>query len=235
MEKNEEAQVVIPTNYQVEAWSPKEVMQQVNAIQQLMKEGMQENEHYGIIPGTNSKKPSLLKPGAEKLCLMFRLAPKFEVDDKDLGNGHKEVRVKCSLQHINSGKFWGEGVGSCSTLESKYRYRTGVGESTLVKVPKEYWDLRRTNPKEAQERIGGKGYTTKKSDDGMWYIHEKIEKTENPDIADVYNTVLKISKKRALVDAVLTATAASDIFTQDLEEMAKNEAISRQDTVASQV
>ncbi len=30
--------------------------------------------------------------------------------------------------------------------------------------------------------------------------------------------VLKIAKKRAFVDAMLTATAASDIFTQDLGE-----------------
>ena len=41
---------------------------------------------------------------------------------------------------------------------------------------------------------------------------------ENEDIADVYNTVLKMAKKRALVDATLTATAASDIFTQDVED-----------------
>jgi hypothetical protein len=85
-----------------------------------------------------------------------------------------------------------------------------------VKVPKDYWDLKRTDPKKAQEIIGI-GYTVKK-EDGTWWICEKIEKQENPDIADVYNTVLKIAKKRALVDATLTATAASDIFTQDLEE-----------------
>ena len=41
--------------------------------------------------------------------------------------------------------------------------------------------------------------------------------TDNP--ADHYNTVFKMAKKRALVDAVLTTTAASDIFTQDLEDI----------------
>jgi hypothetical protein len=209
-------QAMEPIRYQPEAWSAREVMSQVNAIQELMKAGMSQDEHYGIIPGTNSKKPTLLKPGAEKLCLMFRLAPKFDVDTQELGNGHKNITVKCTLIHINTGKFWGEGVGSCSTMESKYRYRSGVGASTGVKVKKEYWDLRRTDPKKAQEMIGA-GYTTKKSpDDGMWYIHEKLDKQENPDIADVYNTVLKIAKKRALVDATLTATAASDCFTQDV-------------------
>lgn len=197
------------------AWTPKEVMAQVNAIQQLMRDGMKEGEHWGPIPGTNSK-PVLFKPGAEKLCLMFRLAPKFTIEEKDLGNGHLNINVRCSLQHINTGKFWGEGVGSCSTMESKYRYRSGQGQSTGVKVPKEYWDTKRADPKRAQEIIGI-GYSVKK-EDGTWWICEKIEKQENPDIADVYNTVLKIAKKRALVDATLTATAASDIFTQDLEE-----------------
>jgi hypothetical protein len=35
---------------------------------------------------------------------------------------------------------------------------------------------------------------------------------------DFYNTVLKIAKKRAMVDAVLTASGASEIFTQDTED-----------------
>lgn len=205
---------------QIEAWTPKEVMSQVQAIQELMRQGMKEDEHFGIVPGTNSKKPSLLKAGAEKLCLMFRLAPRFEITEKDLGNGHKNVQVICTLTHINTSAFWGQGVASCSTMESKYRYRSGAGASTGIQVPKDFWNLRRAGKsQEAMEMIGGKGYTTMKGEDGLWYIAEKIEKVENPDIADVYNTVLKIAKKRALVDATLTATAASDIFTQDLEEL----------------
>jgi hypothetical protein len=35
---------------------------------------------------------------------------------------------------------------------------------------------------------------------------------------DFYNTVLKVAKKRSLVDAVLTASGASEIFTQDVED-----------------
>jgi hypothetical protein len=37
--------------------------------------------------------------------------------------------------------------------------------------------------------------------------------------ADLANTVLKMAKKRAFVDAVLTGTAASSIFGQDLEDV----------------
>jgi hypothetical protein len=198
-------------------WTPKDVSAQINAIQHLMRENMTENEHWGVIPGCGNK-PALLKPGAEKLGLMFRLAGKYETQEINLPNSHLDVKVKCGLYHIVTGAFWGEGLGSCSTMESKYRYRSGVGESTGVKVPKEYWDLRRTDPAKAMEIIG-KGYTTKKGEDGLWYIVEKIDRVENPDIADTYNTVRKIAKKRAFVDAMLSATAASDIFTQDIDEM----------------
>ena len=51
-----------------------------------------------------------------------------------------------------------------------------------------------------------------------WRNGQKIRQ-ENPDIADAYNTVLKMAKKRAYVDAVKSTTAASDIFTQDVEDM----------------
>ncbi|WP_418719751.1 hypothetical protein [Bilophila wadsworthia] len=43
-------------------------------------------------------------------------------------------------------------------------------------------------------------------------------RVEHDNPADYYNTCLKMAKKRALVDAVLTCTAASDIFTQDIED-----------------
>jgi hypothetical protein len=49
-------------------------------------------------------------------------------------------------------------------------------------------------------------------------IARQGEKVEYDNPADYFNTCLKMAKKRALVDAVLTSTAASDIFTQDIEE-----------------
>ena len=59
--------------------------------------------------------------------------------------------------------------------------------------------------------------------DGQWFICKKSsEKVSNPDLPDLYNTILKMAKKRALVDAIMTATAASDVFNRedpDEEEM----------------
>jgi len=192
--------------------------EQVQKVQQIMKRVMKRDEHYGVIPGC--KKPSLLKPGAEKLGFTFRLVPKFtgEREAADLGNGHREYVITCELVSAITGQYWGAGLGSCSTMESKYRFRPGPGTSTGKPVPKEYWNTRKQDPKKAQEILGGQGFAVHKNESGTWEIVEQGAAIENPNIADCYNTVLKMAKKRAHVDAILTATAASDIFTQDMED-----------------
>lgn len=188
-----------------------EVKLQVEKIQGLMRGLMHNGEHYGIIPGTG-KKPSLLKAGAEKLCFIFRLAPEFIVDRDDLPGGHREYRVTCRLRNMATGRLAGEGLGSCSTMEAKYRYRNSSDYEILDDpIPRD------AREKKAEYRRQGMGM---KQVDGLWcWVRYKSEgKVENPDIADVYNTVLKMAKKRAHVDATITTCAASDIFAQDIED-----------------
>jgi hypothetical protein len=103
-------------------------------------------------------------------------------------------------------------------MEGKYRFRGGEKKDTGKPVPKDYWNLKKTDPARAKELIGGDGFGTAKFE-GEWRICELGEKVEHDNPADYYNTVLKMAKKRAHVDAILTATAASDIFTQDTEDM----------------
>ncbi|MFX0134745.1 MAG: hypothetical protein ACFFDN_13980 [Candidatus Hodarchaeota archaeon] len=182
-----------------------QVRNQIKQIQHLMSEVMHEDEHYGKIPGCGDK-PTLFKPGAEKLCFMFRLSPSYQIERLDLSDDHREYIITCILTHASTGIVWGQGVGSAVTTESKYKYRW---DNTEQPVPKDYWKHR------DRELLGGEQYAPRKTPDG-WMIFEKIEH-DNP--ADYYNTVLKIGKKRALVDAILTCTAASDIFEQDIEDM----------------
>jgi hypothetical protein len=111
----------------------------------------------------------------------------------------------------------GQGVGNCSTMETKYRYR-----QTPIKCP--------VCGKEAvikgKEEYGGGWVCWSKKDgcnakwkDGDPAIESQRQgRMENPDIADTYNTVLKMGKKRAFVDAQIQACAASDIFTQDVAD-----------------
>src|SRR3990172_6710405 len=196
------------------------IKHQIQVIQGVMQGAMVKDTHYGTIPGTD--KPTLLKAGAEKLCLTFRLSPTYVVTKTDLGHDHREYEVRCTLTHIPSQRVFGEGVGVCSTMESKYRWRKAervcpaCGKSAIIKGKEEY----------------GGGWVCFKKKDGCGAKFgdndEKITsqqsgRVENQDIADVFNTVLKIAKKRAHVDAVLTATAASDIFAQDLEDLPGSE------------
>lgn len=176
----------------------------------VMKDLMKEGEHYGVIPGTDRK--SLHKSGAELFTSVFLIAPKYIVNVADLGNGHREYTITCELYSQDSGKFLGQGMGSCTTLEKKYRYRTV--KQYQAELPEGYWD----NKDQFNKHFRAQGLTAAKDDDtGKWALFSFI-KAENPDLADVYNTCLKMAKKRALVDATLTVTGISDIFSQDAED-----------------
>ena len=218
-------------NFDEYAMSADKLLKQVQLIQEVMAKVMKRGEHYGVIPGIGKKckecngkgcekchgegwigKPSLYQPGAEKLGTTFRLAPSYQITHSDLPGGHREYEIVCTLIHIPTGQIIGQGVGSCSTMEGKYRFRTGEVETTGKPVPQEYWTDR------DQSLIGGKGFSTKKVD-GKWEIVRAGEKVEHDNPADYYNTALKMSKKRAHVDSIKTSTACSDIFTQDVEDM----------------
>jgi len=209
-ENKEVKNSLMKTNHDLEQisvmqFSTNEVLTQIKKIQELMQQAMKDGEHFGKIPGCGDK-PTLLKPGAEKLSFMFRLAPRYEITIRDLGKGHREYDIITSLYHISTGNFFGQGVGSCSTMESKFKYR--------------WIDSPYKPKKEEADRLKheGKGRWRKNGNDWIW--QDRIE-YDNP--ADHYNTIEKMAKKRSLVDSILTATAASDIFTQDLEELEDEE------------
>ena len=213
---------VIAYAEKIGALSVVDIKAQVNLIQHVMKEVMQKDQHYGVVPGTGTK-PTLLKAGAEKLCLTFRLDPQYEIEQKSEGN-HLTIVSKCTLYHIPSGQRYGSGMGSCSTKESRYAYRIQArkcpqcGKEAIIKGKEEY---------------GGGWLCFKKKDgcgakfpDGDAAIESQPSgRVPNEDVADQYNTVLKMANKRSLVAAVLNATAASDIFTQDIEDMPQPEKV----------
>lgn len=183
-------------------------------VTEIKRQIMKDGTHFGKIPGCGDK-PTLLKNGAELLCMAFKLAPEAKVEISDLGNGHREYTVTTTLVSIATGTPIATGLGSCSTLESKYRYRGTELVPTGKPVPQNYWKTKDAS------LLGGKGFVAKKDEDGSWKIFRKGDKkTENPDIADQYNTVLKMASKRSLVDATLKATGGSCEFTQDIEDMA---------------
>ena len=170
-----------------------DVQAQVNLMQDVMRKTMFDGTHYGKIPGTQSV--SLYKAGAEKLMATFRLAADPETEDLSC-DGEIHYRVKVRLLSA-SGQFLGAGIGECSSREDKYAWRAMVCQEEFDATP------------ENRRRVKFAKY---KGD-----VEKKKQVRTNP--SDVANTILKMAKKRAQVDAVITVTAASDIFTQDIEDL----------------
>lgn len=172
-----------------------EVVQQAMAIQEVMKAVMRENVHYGVIPGTD--KPTLYKAGAEKLCLTFHIADEYRSEDLSTAEAIR-YRVTCIGRHQQTGIELGSGIGEASTGEEKYRWRRAVCKEEFEATPV---NLRRV-------KYGRKS-------GGGFYTQEQV-RTEPADLA---NTVLKMAAKRAKMAMVLNVLAASDAFTQDLEDL----------------
>jgi len=135
-------------------------LQKINNFQQVVRANLNQNSDFGIIPGT--PKPTLLKPGAEKILMMLGLQSQFEIADstRDFEQGFFQYQIRCRL--IKNDMLITEGLGACNSKERKY-----------IKL--------------------------------------------SPYDAD--NTILKMAKKRALVDAALMVGSLSDIFTQDLDDI----------------
>lgn len=129
-------------------------------FQQLVHSQLKQNQDYGIIPGT--PKPTLLKPGAEKILMLMGLRSEFDIVDstRDFEKGFFEYQVRCKL--YRGDVLITEGLGSANTKERKY-----------IKM----------------------------------------------DAYTMDNTVLKMAKKRALIDATLLVASLSEVFSQDLEDM----------------
>lgn len=145
----------------VEITQVQQTLSKITQFQKLVQSQLSQNIDFGIIPGTGDK-PTLLKPGAEKILMLMGLTSEFEMLDstRDFNAGFFQYQVKARL--FKNGILITEGIGSCNTKEKKY-----------VKQ----------------------------------------------DPFSVDNTVLKMAKKRALVDATLLVASLSQIFTQDIEDM----------------
>lgn len=171
--------------------SPADLIQYHEEMTNLITKALKEGRDYGKIPGCGDK-PSLLKPGGERINQAFNAYPVYEVVDKEIdhdrpvhwvkrhkvwdkterGKFHWETTegdsiglykyvVRCRLINRSTGECVGEGLGACSSMETKF-----------VERPR-----------------------------------------------DTENTCLKMAEKRAFIGATLNTYALSDRFTADIEDM----------------
>jgi len=168
-------------------------LNKISQFQILVQKTLKPGHDYDIIPGTN--KPTLLKPGAEKISMMFGINPEYDFLEKieDYKNEFFAYDIRCTL--YRNGQPVAQGVGSCNSKEKKYRY---------VNVPES--EIPSNVDKSQLETVTDKYGRTK-------------YKIDNPDICSLANTILKMAKKRAYIDATLQVAALSEIFTQDIEDM----------------
>jgi hypothetical protein len=166
------------------------VREHVNLIQEVMAAVMKKDTHYGVIPGC--KLPSLYKAGSEVLLATFRIAVSVHVDDLSTDDAIR-YRVRTVGTHQGTGIVVGEGIGECSSNEEKYKWRKCWTKEEFDATP------------ETRRR--------------MKFTRSGKEMQIRTEPADLANTVLKMAKKRGLIDGVLTVTAASDLFTQDIEDL----------------
>ncbi len=176
----------------------------INRFQQVVRATMVSGQDYGVIPGT--QKPTLLKPGAEKIAKLLGLSDDYEIVDRqeDWAKGFFRYLIKCQLKTVN-GVLMSSGLGECNSMESKYRWRWSFASA----LPPE---LQGDAGKAMRDKLQSKQVSTRNGPAKMYRL-------DNEDIYSQVNTILKMAKKRALVDAALSAGRLSEVFTQDIEDI----------------
>ncbi|MDD4987171.1 MAG: hypothetical protein PHQ43_15645, partial [Dehalococcoidales bacterium] len=185
-------------------------------------------QDYGVIKGTN--KPTLLKPGGEKVMRLLHLRDIYTIEQshEDFSAPLFFYRMKCQLVYVPTGEVVTEGVGCCSSMEGKYRWRwlteedlpIGFDKKTAVRRSQGRWtpafklppgaDTSKMQKKTIETKLGKKL--------AMYRVVALEYRVDNDDVCAQQNTILKMGKKRAMIDAVLGAARLSEIFSQDLED-----------------
>jgi hypothetical protein len=152
----EQALAVVEADFKMLA-TPDQALDELRRVQEFIKKVMEPGVDYGNIPGTGDK-PTLLQPGAQKLAEVYGLAPtipdiltSLERWDADPPFFNYVVRVR--LIHKRSGTVAAEGIGSCNSMEVRYRYRwTGKGVEKERVINHETADMANTYLKMAVKR-----------------------------------------------------------------------------------
>lgn len=162
------------------------------SLRDMMRAVLREDVDFGVIPGTGSK-PTLLKPGAEKLLQWFGFGhstQKVETE-RDADGNRLGVTYRCVItKAMQDGRE--VTVASCEGYAGydEDRFYTTAAQA------------------EAKERAMAERY--QRNPNSAKFLEYRAP----------WNSVIKMCQKRAMVGAALQATSASTLFTQDLEDNA---------------
>lgn len=201
---------------------------------EYLKASMIEGHHYYFFNklgkqgqsetgGPRDDKPALTQDGSYNLMGLFKCVPGSAINQIIRhSDGHLTVTSEVPIYN-QEGALVATGNGSCTTRESKYAYRKGerscpdCGGAFINKSkfpPK-------SNPQAAPgwycyAKIGGCGAEFEAKDARI--TEQVVGRVENPDLADLENTVLKMAVKRATVAGVRKLPLVSEIFATDPNE-----------------
>lgn len=191
--------------------APTQTVEQFEArlieFREFTKRNLRPDIDFGTIPYTD--KPTLLKPGAEKLLRWYGLVVDIDLlptSRTDITEGVIDLDLRGTVRHAASGRRLGTLHANANSEERKYKN---------ARFPA--WECRNwTGPKENRHRCGWKGNSEPA---GMACPQCGSEKLKRPQtIADQKNTLLKMGDKRVWVAAALLYTGASEAYTQDMED-----------------
>lgn len=194
--------------------SPEQLLQAHKEAVQLIEKVLEQDKDYGVIPGTGDK-PTLLKPGAERLLTAFGCyADSLVLESESLHNHENTFQLK----------KWTTRTPKPPQAEADRLKSEGVGR--WKKDAKGNWEFQDAEVEEGHS-LGLYRFVVKCN-----IVHRESGRIIASGVGscssmeskyiraprDYENTVLKMAKKRAMVDAVLNAFGLSDRFTQDVEE-----------------
>jgi len=190
--------VIMETNTKVTFWkSNLEGLQNwYETLLELKSKVLKEGVDYYF--GKNSRKPVLLKPGAEKILRLFG----FHLDTMEcikevIEEDFIDYTYRCVINDCN-----GERIGICegSANSREWIFMYSYLKRDDVPSKKVIEEMKRKNL----------GFWKKIDKKWVW-----IEKVENKNLFNLKNRIQKMAQKRAFVGAVLIAAGASEFFTQD--------------------
>lgn len=198
LEKRQQAQISIRHDMSPE--SLRSEIERQSQMQELMvgyvRDKMVKDHHYYSF--NEGGKPALTKDGAHRICSLFKCFPgpvDIEIIRED--GGHFTV-ISRAVIFNQDGMEIASSRGSASTRESKYAYR---------------WVYDNNVPSDVD-------VSTLKSRSGVGRNNKawKQYQLPNPDLADLENTIIKMSEKRATVGAVNKLPLVSELFAADPDD-----------------
>lgn len=149
--------------------SVEKAVERKDMMNQFINKVLKEGDDYGKMPGESraDAKKVLFKPGAEKLCSIFGMAPQY-LEDKIVEDwtgaehgGEPLFYYSYRCQLMRGDRFMGEAIGSANSWEVKYRYRW-VNEDVIESMIDPDQMMTEENYKAALARYPSRGGKTAK-------------------------------------------------------------------------